>query len=80
MRLNSRLRNFITGVMMVGLAGAITWAPAGDCTFHFDSVLQHTTGFGASTAWAGGLADNLINGLFSPTDGCGLTLMRMRIF
>jgi glucuronoarabinoxylan endo-1,4-beta-xylanase len=37
------------------------------------------TGFGGSTAWAGSLADNLINGLFSPTDGCGLTLVRMRI-
>ncbi len=67
------------GVLMLGLTGVITRAPAGDCTIQFDSLLQHMTGFGGSTAWAGGLADNLINDLFSPTDGCGLTLMRMRI-
>jgi glucuronoarabinoxylan endo-1,4-beta-xylanase len=79
MRLNPLLRNFIAGAMMLGLAGMITSAPAGDCTIHFDSLLQRMSGFGGSTAWAGGLADNLINGLFSPTDGCGLNLVRMRI-
>lgn len=63
-------------VFSTGLASQLS---AGDCTVQFEDVQQKMTGFGGSTAWAGGLADNLINDLFSPTDGCGLTLMRMRI-
>lgn len=52
---------------------------AGDCTVLFADLQQRMSGFGGSTAWAGGLADSLINDLFSPTEGCGLTLLRMRI-
>lgn len=52
---------------------------AADCVVKFDSLQQRMSGFGGSTAWAGGLADNLITELFSPTAGCGLTLVRMRI-
>jgi hypothetical protein len=40
----------MAGVLMLGLAGVITRAPAGDCTIQFDSLLQHMTGFGGSTA------------------------------
>jgi hypothetical protein len=50
MRLNGLLRNLMAGVLMLGLAGVITRAPAGDCTIQFDSLLQHMTGFGGSTA------------------------------
>lgn len=79
MRLNSMWKELMTVGFAMCLAGVVTETPAGDCTIQGDSLLQHMSGFGGSTAWAGGLADNLINGLFSPTDGCGLTLMRMRI-
>ena len=79
MRLNSFLRDLMIGGMMIFLAGVITRAPAGDCTIQWTSLQQRMSGFGGSTAWAGGLADNLINGLFSPTEGCGLNLVRMRI-
>lgn len=62
---------FFTGFMIQTFAG--------DCTIKFDSLQQRMSGFGGSTAWAGGLADNLINDLFSPTTGCGLSLVRLRI-
>ncbi len=64
---------------MICIGGFNIQSFAGDCTVKFDSLQQHMSGFGGSTAWAGGLADNLITGLFSPTTGCGLTLVRMRI-
>lgn len=62
-----------------GLAAFPNGAAAADCTIQFESKLQRMSGFGGSTAWAGGLADSLITRLFSPTEGCGLSLMRMRI-
>ncbi len=71
-----------TIVIALGLffyAGQVSTSYAGDCSIETDNLQQRMTGFGGSTAWAGGLADSLINRLFSPTDGCGLTLMRMRI-
>jgi glucuronoarabinoxylan endo-1,4-beta-xylanase len=61
------------------LIGFSLYTMAADCVVKFDSLQQRMSGFGGSTAWAGGLADNLINDLFSPTTGCGLTLVRMRI-
>lgn len=63
------------------LAAVFLAAPvrAGDCTVQFSSLQQRMTGFGGSTAWKSGLADSLITRLFSPTQGCGLTLVRMRI-
>lgn len=54
-------------------------ARAGDCTVQFDAKLQRMSGFGGSTAWKSGLADSLITRLFSPTQGCGLSLVRMHI-
>lgn len=65
--------------MLICISGFKGQLFAGDCIVKFDSLQQHMSGFGGSTAWAGGLADNLITGLFSPTTGCGLTLVRMRI-
>ncbi len=65
--------------MILSMIGKMTDTIAGDCIVEFESVQQHMTGFGGSTAWAGGLDDDLIHELFSPEDGCGLTLVRMRI-
>jgi glucuronoarabinoxylan endo-1,4-beta-xylanase len=79
MRLNSFFKNVMAGGLMICAAGLQTHVPAGDCTIQWTSLQQRMSGFGGSTAWAGGLADNLINGLFSPTEGCGLNLVRMRI-
>lgn len=79
MRLNSVVRSLMGGVVVISLLGMATKVSAGDCTIQYDSLLQRMSGFGGSTAWAGSLADNLITGLFSPTEGCGLTLVRMRI-
>jgi glucuronoarabinoxylan endo-1,4-beta-xylanase len=78
MRLNWYFREILIGGMMI-LAFLVARNHAGDCTVQFSSLQQRMSGFGGSTAWAGGLADNLITGLFSPTEGCGLTLVRMRI-
>jgi glucuronoarabinoxylan endo-1,4-beta-xylanase len=66
-------------IAMFGLAVLLSRAEAGDCTIQFATKLQRMSGFGGSTAWAGSLADSLITRLFSPTEGCGLSLMRMRI-
>lgn len=79
MRLNSCFKELMAGGLAICLAGITTMASAGDCTIQFDSLLQRMSGFGGSTAWAGGMADSLINRLFSPSAGCGLTLVRMRI-
>lgn len=61
------------------IIGLATRLFAGDCAVQFEDIQQRMSGFGGSTAWAGGLKDELINELFSPTEGCGLTLVRMRI-
>lgn len=79
MRLNLTKNNLVILCMVVFFAGFVSLTSAGDCTVKFDDLQQRMSGFGGSTAWAGGLADNLITGLFSPTEGCGLTLVRMRI-
>jgi glucuronoarabinoxylan endo-1,4-beta-xylanase len=60
---------------------------AGDCTIQFNTLLQRMSGFGGSTADGfdaktprrSTMPDSLITRLFSPTEGCGLTLVRMRI-
>lgn len=72
-------RNMIVYGLAIFFIGYATRLSAGDCTVQFEDVQQHISGFGGSTAWAGGLKDELITGLFSQTDGCGLTLVRMRI-
>lgn len=61
------------------LAGLVVRATGADCMVQFNSRQQRMSGFGGSTAWKSGLADSLINRLFSPTEGCGLTLVRTRI-
>jgi glucuronoarabinoxylan endo-1,4-beta-xylanase len=72
-------RNRIIHGLTILYVGLATRLFAGDCTVHFDSIQQRISGFGGSTAWAGGLKNELITELFSPTEGCGLTLVRMRI-
>jgi glucuronoarabinoxylan endo-1,4-beta-xylanase len=71
-----KIARSLTTLVIISVTG---YTFAADCTVKFDSLQQRMSGFGGSTAWAGGLADNLINDLFSPTTGCGLTLVRMRI-
>ncbi len=61
------------------VCGNVTHSSAVDCVVKFDSLQLRMSGFGGSTAWAGGLANTFINELFSPVTGCGLTLVRMRI-
>jgi glucuronoarabinoxylan endo-1,4-beta-xylanase len=41
--------------------------------------LQTITGFGASSAWSSGISASAADLLFSPTDGIGLSLLRMHI-
>jgi glucuronoarabinoxylan endo-1,4-beta-xylanase len=65
--------------MLAGLAALFTQTSAADCIIQFNSLQQRMSGFGGSTAWKSGLADSLITRLFSPTEGCGLSLVRMRI-
>lgn len=78
MQLKSLLTVSLIALISAG-TGLGTKVYAADCVIQCDSLQQRMSGFGGSTAWAGGLADNLITGLFSPTSGCGLTLVRMRI-
>ncbi len=72
-------RNLIIYGLVIFFIGYTTKIFAGDCTVRFEDIKQRMSGFGGSTAWAGGLKDELITELFSPTEGCGLTLVRMRI-
>ncbi|HEX2959463.1 MAG TPA: hypothetical protein VHO70_21695 [Chitinispirillaceae bacterium] len=70
-----RLKTAVIGLMHCALeiffAGIRTPISTGD---------QHRIpGFAGSTTWTEGLADNLINCLFSPTTGCGLILASTRI-
>ena len=79
MRITAVINKMTMYGLVLSLTGLATRLSAGDCTIQFQDIQQHISGFGGSTAWAGGLADALINELFSPTEGCGLTLVRMRI-
>lgn len=72
-------RNWIGHGLTIIFIGLVTGIFAGDCIVQFEDIQQRMSGFGGSTAWAGGLKDELITELFSPTEGCGLTLVRMRI-
>lgn len=72
-------RNLIIYGLAIFFIGHATRLFAGDCTVRFEDTQQRMSGFGGSTAWAGGLKDELITELFSNTEGCGLTLVRMRI-
>src|SRR5690554_4361741 len=69
------IRRGVTALML----GVMNFLYSAECIVAFEETQQHMSGFGGSTAWAGGLDDDLIDELFSPTDGCGLTLVRMRI-
>lgn len=66
-------------LMALGLAGPVAQAMAADCTVQFNTLQQRMSGFGGSTAWKNGLTDSLITRLFSTTQGCGLSLVRMHI-
>jgi len=78
MRFSSPVKALSRGMPLV-LASLITHAMSADCTIQFNSLLQHMSGFGGSTAWKNGLTDSLITRLFSTTQGCGLSLVRMHI-
>jgi glucuronoarabinoxylan endo-1,4-beta-xylanase len=78
MRFPSPVKALFRGTALA-LAGLFTQGMSADCTIQFNSLLQHMSGFGGSTAWKNGLTDSLITRLFSTTQGCGLSLVRMHI-
>ncbi len=69
----------------VGLASSYTWsftteaAPSGMVTVDYATPKQIIRGFGGSTAWLGQLTQAQANALFSPTQGLGLSILRVRI-
>lgn len=78
MRFSSPAKALSRGMALV-LSGWIAQALAADCTVQFNTLQQRMSGFGGSTARKNGLTDSLITRLFSTTQGCGLSLVRMRI-
>lgn len=79
MKIWSIKKTFIRSGVTALMLGVMNFLYSAECIVAFEETQQHMSGFGGSTAWAGGLDDDLIDELFSPTDGCGLTLVRMRI-
>jgi O-glycosyl hydrolase len=68
----------------VALAANYTWtfstaAAPNQVTVDFGTTYQTIRGFGGSTAWLGQMPQAVATALFSPTNGLGLSILRVRI-
>ncbi len=56
-----------------------TSGPPSAATVDFGTTYQTIRGFGGSTAWLGQMPQSVATGLFSPSSGLGLSILRVRI-
>ncbi|MGB0065462.1 MAG: hypothetical protein WBP85_13520 [Terracidiphilus sp.] len=57
----------------------VTVALTGDVAVDFGTTYQTIRGFGGSTAWLGQMPSAVATALFSPSNGLGLSVLRVRI-